>query len=188
MFVLPDNIVRKIINKEEPYDSIFGQSEITDTIRNNESSKGYRFEDQARVNLSLEKNYKPICSVLEDSCLRTKCPLFKKGDTGKLKEGWVCREYKIDFPDAPFNLRYHVSRIGINSIDVDETLKHIEKLGKNGGKNICLGCHKVYENIPKQNYEDGHGGRMIDMCGCGSDLFEKLESFLESYKCKSKSK
>ncbi len=39
----------------------------------------------------------------------------------------------------------------------------------------CLGCYTAFENKPVQDYEDGHGGREINMCRCGSDLFVELE-------------
>ncbi len=39
----------------------------------------------------------------------------------------------------------------------------------------CLGCGGVYKDRPEQMYEDGHGGRYIDMCQCGSDLFIELK-------------
>ena len=38
----------------------------------------------------------------------------------------------------------------------------------------CIGCSKVYRMPPTEQYEDGHGGRQLPMCGCGSDLFAKL--------------
>jgi len=41
----------------------------------------------------------------------------------------------------------------------------------------CLGCHSVYAVIPTEEYEDGHGGRLIDMCHrCGCDLFIDLRT------------
>lgn len=49
-----------------------------------------------------------------------------------------------------------------------------------GYKHYCLKCHKVYKEVPKQTYEDGHGGRLIDMCRCGSDLFGLLEEFTDA--------
>ena len=58
-------------------------------------------------------------------------------------------------------------------------------LGNNAGMNrqeaidkgyriYCLGCGTVYKQAPTLEYEDGHGGRMINMCPCGSDLFTNL--------------
>lgn len=38
----------------------------------------------------------------------------------------------------------------------------------------CLGCGRYYNIPPKVMYEDGHKGRMIEMCQCGSDLFSNL--------------
>ena len=30
---------------------------------------------------------------------------------------------------------------------------------------------RVYAETPLVEYEDGHGGRMLERCRCGSDLF-----------------
>ena len=35
---------------------------------------------------------------------------------------------------------------------------------KEGYKYYCVGCKAVYKEIPRQIYEDGHGGRYIVMC------------------------
>lgn len=43
-----------------------------------------------------------------------------------------------------------------------------------GYKYYCPGCNKVFKEIPKENYEDGHGGRQINMCRCGCDLVVDL--------------
>ena len=182
MFVLPNNLVKKIIKGDESYDSVFSEGEITETIERNEVTKGYKFEDQAKVNLALEKNYSVMCSVLESECLKENCTLFKGDGAGKLKKGWVCREYKIDFPEAPFDSRYHVSHIGVGSVDFRGCLNQIEKLKDKGAKYICIGCHKTYETKRTELYEDGHGGRMLEMCTCGSDLFEDIDSFLKHYR------
>lgn len=182
MFVLPDETVRKIISGEESYDYLFRGAEITEIVRTNEIAKGYKFEDQARVNSSLGRNYNPMCTSLEAECLKNQCALFKEGSAGKIKDAWVCREYKIDFPDADFDSRYHVAHIGTSSIDVDATLKNIGRLMGLGGKHICLGCHKIYEKIREERYEDGHNGRMLQICTCGSDLFEKIGDFLARMK------
>ncbi len=40
----------------------------------------------------------------------------------------------------------------------------------------CLGCGRVFKSVPTEEYEDGHGGRQLDMCPCGCDLFEKVQS------------
>jgi len=44
-----------------------------------------------------------------------------------------------------------------------------------GYKWYCLKCNTVFKDKPTQNYEDGHGGRLLEMCRCGSDLFDKLD-------------
>ncbi len=43
-----------------------------------------------------------------------------------------------------------------------------------GYRYFCLKCGTVYKTIPTESYEDGHGGRMLDMCRCGCDLFDRL--------------
>ncbi|HCR41769.1 TPA: hypothetical protein DIV45_00105 [Patescibacteria group bacterium] len=40
----------------------------------------------------------------------------------------------------------------------------------------CLNCNKVYKELPVENYEDGHGGRNLQMCKCGCDLFADLKT------------
>ena len=77
MFILPKDIVLKIITGERNYDSISGN-------RKNEISKGYCFEDQAEVNLSLSKNFRGVCSALEDECKKEQCPLYRKDNPGKI--------------------------------------------------------------------------------------------------------
>ncbi len=177
MFVLPDNIVRKIINREINYNSIANPK--NKKVVNNEIMKGYLFEDQAKVNLSLEEGFTPICKALEEKCRKEKCILYDEGEFGKIK-GWVCREYKVDFPDADFDLRYQVVMIGINSVNKKETIKNLKKLEKQGGRYICLGCNDVCQKKRQEIYEDGHGGRMLDMCNCGSDLFIGIREFINS--------
>lgn len=38
----------------------------------------------------------------------------------------------------------------------------------------CLRCGRIYKEPPIVTYADGHGGRLLEMCGCGSDLFVKV--------------
>jgi hypothetical protein len=40
---------------------------------------------------------------------------------------------------------------------------------------FCLGCNKAYKQKPTEQYEDGHGGRRLEMCSCGCDLFARLD-------------
>jgi hypothetical protein len=49
-----------------------------------------------------------------------------------------------------------------------------EKMIAEGCKYYCLNCHICYVHIPVEIYEDGHGGRLLNMCKCGSDLFAHL--------------
>ena len=39
----------------------------------------------------------------------------------------------------------------------------------------CLQCNKCYKTPPNEQYEDGHGGRRLEMCRCGCDLFSQLK-------------
>ena len=177
MFVLPNEAVREVISGKLNYDDISNPK--IERVRGNEIAKGYKFQDQAKVNLKLEKDYTPTCSVLEQNCKKEECVLFKDGNIGELEKAWVCREYKIDFLEAPFDLRYHVSHIGINEIDILETLDNLKNLKEQGAEHICLGCHKVYQNKPYEIYEDGHDGRLLEICKCGNDLFENINNFLQ---------
>lgn len=43
-----------------------------------------------------------------------------------------------------------------------------------GYRFYCPGCSRPYRELPTQQYEDGHGGRQLAMCRCGSDLFANL--------------
>lgn len=43
----------------------------------------------------------------------------------------------------------------------------------------CMGCSKVYREIPTEHYEDGHGGRRMEMCNCGCDLFRRFQDDIE---------
>ncbi len=38
----------------------------------------------------------------------------------------------------------------------------------------CFSCSRVYKTKPTQQYEDGHGGRGLELCRCGCDLFGTL--------------
>lgn len=49
-----------------------------------------------------------------------------------------------------------------------------DKAIKLGYQIYCLGCSAVYKSTPTEQYEDGHGGRQLEMCRCGSDLFANL--------------
>ncbi len=145
----------------------------------NEKFKGYMFEVQAGVNERLSR-YRSNCLALGEECRKEKCLLYKN-KIGKNRKGWVCREFQVDYPSAPFNSRFHVIFIGNEKIDKEKTMGHLEYLKKQGAKYICMGCKNVYEEKPGEVYEDGHGSQYIDMCPCGSDIFLTLKSFLKRY-------
>lgn len=46
-----------------------------------------------------------------------------------------------------------------------------------GFRVYCLDCFTVYRTIPTRQYEDGHGGRQLEMCRCGCDLFCLLANY-----------
>lgn len=172
MFILPGSLVKQIITGEVDYDNLPYNLK-------NERLKGYRFEDQARKNLLLADYCQPVCRALSTSCKKGECPLFAN-KSGNIPDGWVCREYQLDFPTAPFDLRYHVALIGVGDVDIQETKKHLEELVLDGARYICLGCKKVYATKPEKIYDDGHGGRMMEMCSCDSDLFGAIGSFIKN--------
>ena len=45
---------------------------------------------------------------------------------------------------------------------------------KSGYICYCAKCNTAYKNVPTEQYEDGHGGRQLEMCRCGCDLFARL--------------
>ena len=174
MFVISKETVRNILSGELDYDK-------RPYDEDNEVNKGWHFEDQARVNLALEKNHEAVCSALEKACSRESCALYKLG-TGKMKDGWACREYKIDFPSAPFDSRFHVALIGNEKVNAKDTIDNLMELERQGTRFVCLNCYRAYEKKPEEIYEDGHGGRYLEMCPCGSDLFESIREFMELLK------
>ncbi len=48
----------------------------------------------------------------------------------------------------------------------------LREVYNNGYRQACLNCKTVFkpDKVRKESYEDGHGGRVIEMCGCGCDL------------------
>ncbi|MBD3282104.1 MAG: hypothetical protein GF387_00640 [Candidatus Portnoybacteria bacterium] len=57
-----------------------------------------------------------------------------------------------------------------------KTQEKIRELIEEGYKYVCLHCKTAYKSKRREPYEDGHGGRHIEMCKCGSDLFEELKN------------
>lgn len=49
-----------------------------------------------------------------------------------------------------------------------------EEALKEGYTVYCIGCNTPYRHTPTEQYEDGHGGRRLEMCRCGCDLFANL--------------
>lgn len=48
----------------------------------------------------------------------------------------------------------------------------LRELFDQGYTRVCIGCNTAFkpDKVPKPTYEDGHGGRRLEMCGCGCDL------------------
>jgi len=58
---------------------------------------------------------------------------------------------------------------------LQNNLRKLEQWEKEGYQWVCFGCNTVYKQKPQELYENGHGGRFIDMCRCGSDLFGEID-------------
>ncbi|HJX05915.1 MAG TPA: hypothetical protein VJ461_04335 [Candidatus Nanoarchaeia archaeon] len=172
MFVLPKDIARKIILGELDYNKL-------PYNHDNEKAKGFYLEDQARVNLALEKKHQAKCTALEEICHKEECRFYIKG-TGRIKKGWACMEYKVDFPTASFDSRYHVTFIGSEMIELRLTSKNIKELEKKGARSFCLGCGYPYEKIPLRLVEarfDNNG--YLEVCLlCDSWEFHDADSFI----------
>ncbi len=57
-----------------------------------------------------------------------------------------------------------------------EQISLLENFKEKGYNSVCLGCNTVYKEKPTEIYEDGHGGRFLEICcRCGSDLFEGID-------------
>jgi hypothetical protein len=52
-----------------------------------------------------------------------------------------------------------------------------EEMMAKGYKYYCMECMKVYTEIPRTTYEDGHGGRQMIACiRCECDLIVNLSN------------
>ena len=52
--------------------------------------------------------------------------------------------------------------------------QRIKELMAEGYQWRCLKCNTVFKEKRVELFEDGHGGRSLEMCRCGCDLFQKL--------------
>lgn len=58
----------------------------------------------------------------------------------------------------------------------EDKKRQIAELMAQGFGYVCLDCHTVYKSPPQESgCSGGHGVQSMDMCRCGSDIFEKLE-------------
>lgn len=143
MFIVSSKIVKGIIEGRIDYNGLPYDKE-------NEIVKGYKFEEQAKVNLSLCVKYNPVCLTTGKPCGKDDCVLFTH-KSGKVLKGWACKEYQIDFPRAPFDQRYHVTFIGNDKIDAKETNKHLLDLKKEERKSfvsVVRGFMKISRLCP----------------------------------------
>jgi len=62
---------------------------------------------------------------------------------------------------------------------LENNLKKLEEWQEKGYNWVCMGCNTVYKQKPDMLYEDGHGGRFIDMCRCGCDLFNTIDDTIK---------
>jgi hypothetical protein len=58
---------------------------------------------------------------------------------------------------------------------LEKQISKLEKFKGEGYTEVCIACRIVYKQVPTQHYEDGHGGRDLEMCSCGSDLFNSID-------------
>jgi ribosome-associated translation inhibitor RaiA len=65
---------------------------------------------------------------------------------------------------------------------LENNLRKLEKWKEEGYRFVCLGCNTVYKRKPERFYEDGHGGRYIEMCRCDSDLFDTIDGIIKLIK------
>jgi len=57
----------------------------------------------------------------------------------------------------------------------EERQQKIKELIEQGYRYRCIKCNTAFKEKRQEFYEDGHGGRFIDMCRCGCDLFQRLD-------------
>ncbi|HRY36261.1 MAG TPA: hypothetical protein P5230_00060 [Candidatus Magasanikbacteria bacterium] len=160
MFVAPASEILKVLKGKQGYEDI-------PYSRDNELLKGHKAKDQAIVNSKLESaGHSPICLATGEKCRKNCCPLYTSELRGDLKEGWICREYQVDFPTADFDSRYHVLLVGTNRIDKQESRKNLLRLKEAGANVVCMRCRQVFAKEP-------------EFCSCDSDLFQSISSFEE---------
>jgi hypothetical protein len=169
VFVFPDRTVSEIIVKEVGYNELARND-------HNEIEKEIVFESQVKINRTFHKEHTPICSALGTACRREACDLFFHGRyNGNL--GWGCREFKIDFPTVPFDLRCHIVITGINKPNRFMTIERVIELKDIGARFICSRCWSVYKNKPWKY--DSNLNNKVDLCSCGASLFEDILEFIK---------
>ncbi len=65
-----------------------------------------------------------------------------------------------------------------NSI-LEVEIEHLKNLKARGYDFVCSDCYLAYKEKPTKTYEDGHGGRLLEICGCGSDIFTTTEKQID---------
>lgn len=48
----------------------------------------------------------------------------------------------------------------------------LREVYEKGYRRVCIACNTVFkpDEVRTEDYEDGHGGRSLEMCRCGCDL------------------
>jgi len=172
LFCLSDETVKEIIDKKTNYENVPKDKE-------NEKIKEANLEKQARVNFLLEKAYSHVCKAIQEACRKENCLLYGIIKIDE-KQGWACREYKVDFPDADFDSRYHVPLVGEDRVNVLATIKHLETLKEKGARFYCVSCGQVYGKTREELKKEGK--RDSDVCNCEDFLFKPIENFIDFLK------
>ena len=159
LFVVPKEEILLVLKGKADYEAILYN-------RANELLKGNKAKDQALVNLKLEAaGHIPVCLVTGEKCKKNCCPLYST-ELRNLKEGWICREFQVDFPSAEFDSRYHVLLVGTDRINKTASRENLKRLKEAGANFVCMKCRRVFAKEP-------------EICSCDSDLFQSISSFEE---------
>jgi len=65
---------------------------------------------------------------------------------------------------------------------IKRSVKKLTQLKSQDYNWVCANCHKVYKQKRQEPYEDGHGGRYLDMCRCGCDIYLTIDKMIEELK------
>ena len=170
MYVRSQESVKSILEGQMEF------NELSNTL--NEMIKTWLYKDQAHMNRLLS-SHSPICRALKCECRKDDCVFFQK-NIADFEDGWICKEFQVNYPSASFDSRVHVTFIGEDTIDLQKTKDHLKYLMLEGARFICTDCKCVYQNIPQSingNYQS-EKSTFINLCDCGSEVFEPLDHFI----------